>query len=86
MKKIITSICLISALPIALLLKQAHKESKKEVENMEAPYEYFAFMRSYPDKEFDLKAYNAMLDETSKQNYAARSNMPLSWNNEGPTN
>ena len=86
MKKIITSICLISALPVALLLKQTHKESKKEVENKEAPYEYFAFMRSYPDKEFDLKAYNAMLDETSKQNYAARSNMPLSWNNEGPTN
>lgn len=49
MKKIITSICLISALPVALLLKQTHKESKKEVENKEAPYEYFAFMRSSPD-------------------------------------
>ncbi len=64
-----------------------HKlDKEKYSENKEAPSEHFAFMRSYPDNNLDIKAYNAMLTDAKTDLTYAKSNSVLFWTNEGPGN
>lgn len=62
------------------------KVKANEKDEHVAPFEYFSFMRSYPDKTFDYKAYNQTLRESTISNLAQKNGAPLSWVNEGPTN
>lgn len=57
-------------------------------EKLAAPAEHFAFMRSYPDKSFDYRAYNKMLaDNLGAFNaYTAKTASSANWQLEGPTN
>jgi photosystem II stability/assembly factor-like uncharacterized protein len=59
---------------------------KVEIENPAQPYEFFAEIRSYPDKVFDLKAYELAIKEASNQNQMLRTSSPNLWQIEGPNN
>ena len=63
------------------------KENKpSEHEDREAPFEYFALMRSFPDASLDMNAYNQMLNNAALDFSQAKSSSTLSWQQEGPTN
>ena len=57
-----------------------------EHENHEAPFEYFATMRSFPDAALDMKAYNQMLSNAAFDFSQSKSSSTLTWQQEGPTN
>jgi photosystem II stability/assembly factor-like uncharacterized protein len=68
------------------LFAKLKNDSPNETEDKEAPSEHFAFIRSYPDKNLDLKAYNRMLTEAKFEVNYAKSNSVLNWAFQGPTN
>jgi photosystem II stability/assembly factor-like uncharacterized protein len=87
MKKILLSIVLIAALPIGWIVKDhLYKDLENENAEREGPYEYFNFMRSYPDPTMDMDAYNKMLKDAESNAKMKQSNSVLSWTNEGPNN
>lgn len=57
-----------------------------EHEDHEAPFEHFAFMRSFPDASLDMAAYNQMLNNATFDFSQAKTSSTLSWQQEGPTN
>jgi hypothetical protein len=57
-----------------------------EAENIEAPYEYFSQIRSFPDSVFDYKAYSEALTQEQQFISANRSALSGNWQFEGPTN
>ncbi len=66
-------------------IKQLHSSEK---ENIMEPNERMLIMRSYPDKEFDFKAYqNALLNGYQSFEFQkSKSPLVLNWNVEGPGN
>ena len=63
------------------------KDTKhKEHDDHEAPFEYFALIRSFPDASLDMAAYNQMLNYATFDFSQAKSSSTLSWQQEGPTN
>lgn len=67
-------------------LSLQNKEQENEIENIEAPYEYFSQIRSFPDSVFDYKAYSEILTQEQKIVSANRASLSGNWQFEGPTN
>lgn len=49
----------------ALSKKENRTPNYETAEKLAAPAEHFAFMRSYPDKSLDHRAYNKMLTDNA---------------------
>ena len=80
-------IILILCIGIVTVPKLFIKETKhSEHEDHEAPFEHFAFMRSFPDASLDMAAYNQMLNNATFDFSQAKTSSTLSWQQEGPTN
>lgn len=91
MKRIILFLVISTSLCIVLPLLYSHlslsKNAKEhERENIEAPYEYFSQIRSFPDSVFDYKAYSRALVQEQQTISANRSTSTGTWQFEGPTN
>lgn len=66
---------------------QKKAELKKHSENLMTPNEHMMLIRSYPDKEFDLKAYqNALLTGHLSGAFQLKAAASSTWSVEGPGN
>ncbi len=78
-------------LPIAAILafsalKFNWFNSEKKEGNPAKPYDYFSQVRSYPDKQMDVKAFEEALYAATAQNKNASALTFGNWQLEGPTN
>lgn len=84
-KFILTAVVILIILAsIGFLVSNKHHE--KERENPAQPYDYFAETRSYPDKVFDVKAFESVCKEALLQNQNSKINASSLWKIEGPNN
>lgn len=68
--------------------KENRTPNYETAEKLATPAEHFAFMRSYPDKSLDYRAYNKMLTDNavSVNSSIAKTAASANWQLEGPTN
>lgn len=60
--------------------------SEKKEKNPAKPYDYFSQIRSYPDKQMDVQAFEEVIQSASSLNKNAASSTFGNWQLEGPTN
>lgn len=59
---------------------------ENKIKNPARPYDFFSETRSYPDKVFDLKAFEEVRKNALIENQNLRSASPTLWQQEGPNN
>jgi hypothetical protein len=64
--------CMVLFVTVCFYLISTAYSKKIEAENPAQPYEFFAETRAYPDKVFDLKAYELAIKGASSQNQTLR--------------
>lgn len=91
MQKIYTAIASLALLAICFSCEKNAPRSQSKLDEKAAPYDLFAFERSYPDRDFDWKGWrNALTDVRGREIAQARSTgcagNITDWTLEGPTN
>jgi photosystem II stability/assembly factor-like uncharacterized protein len=86
MKKIFLFSVITTATAVAAVFAFNFLHETKKEGNPAAPFEHFAQMRSYPDAQFDVKAYEQVLQNAFLQNRSNNSTTAGNWQIEGPTN
>ncbi len=85
MKKLLV-LSVLSVGYISILCYSKYSIKSKTAKNPAAPYDFFAETRSYPDKVFDLKAFEQVITQANSQNNLNKNTFAGNWQLEGPTN
>ncbi len=86
MSKFYTPLLVIIPAFTLVLFAALKGKTEKPAENPSKPIEHFTEVRAWPDKVFDLKAYEEMLQSNSLAMKSSSAQSPGVWQLEGPTN